>query len=101
MNFRIILAICALTLALLLVGCSGLDSQSTALDYYNAGVKLQEQGRLNESLAQYDAATQLDDQSAAAFYNRGTAFQGLGEFQSAINDYDKALELDPDLLLWL
>ena len=78
--------------ALGLLGC-GL---SEAEKHYNAGAELQEQGRLEEAIAEYDQAIRLDPQYVLAYFNRGVAYHGLGEFQQAVEDLDEAIRLDPD-----
>lgn len=75
-------------MALVLSGCGGL---SEAEEHYNAGVELQEQGRLEEAIAEYDEAIRLDPQDAVVYYNRGFAYDDLGQHQRAIQDYDEAI----------
>ena len=70
-------------LAVVLSGCL-----SEAGQHHNAGVELQEQGRLEEAIAEYDEAIHLDPKYALAYSNRGSAYGDLGQHQRAIRDYD-------------
>ena len=89
--FMVILSL-ALALVLAVSGCS-----SEAEKHYNAGVELQEQGQLEEAIAEYDEAISLDPGFALAYCNRGVAYNDKNEFARAIADFDKAIELDPEL----
>ena len=82
-------------LALALTACG--DGLSEADDHYNSGAALQEQGRPEEAIAEYDEAIRLDPQLAKAYYNRTFAYDDLGQYQRAIEDYDEAIRLDPQL----
>ena len=81
-----------LLLILATLACGAL---SEAEKRYNAGVELQGQGRLEEAIAEYDEATRLDPQLAAAYVNRGSAYGDWGQPQRAIEDYDEAIRLNP------
>lgn len=52
---------------------------------------------LQEAVADYTRATELDPQYAKAYNNRGNAYAALGEDESALTDYDLALKIDPNL----
>jgi tetratricopeptide (TPR) repeat protein len=54
---------------------------------------------LEDAIADYTKAIELDPQHTRAYNNRGNAYISLGETESALRDYDTALELDPDLAL--
>lgn len=81
------------SLAAVLLACGGL---SEAEQHYNAGVKLQEQGQLNEAITEYDKAIQLDPKMVQVYNNRGNAYLDLGQPQRAIPDYDEAIRLNPN-----
>ena len=80
-------------LALMLSACGGGDEAEEAADgglseaekHYNAGVDLQEQGRLEEAIAEYDEAIRLNPQDTDASVNRGVAYRDLGQFQAGHN----------------
>ena len=88
----IVAASLLLALTLVLGGCGGL---SEAEKHYIDGVGLYEEGRLEEAIAEYDQAIELDPQYALAYTNRGNAYAGLGQLQRAIQDFDEAIRLDP------
>ena len=83
-----VLALAALTLVL--SGCRGV---SEAEKQYNAGLHLQEQGRLEEAIQDYDEAIRLDPQDADAYINRALAYTLLGKDAEANRDVDRAVEL--------
>ena len=80
------LQLLALVLALVLAGCVG--GLSEAEKHYNAGVKLQNEGRQEDAIAEYDEAVRLGSQFVLAHYNRGNAHLAVGQIQQAIEDYD-------------
>ncbi len=86
------LLLLSLALPLILLACTGL---SEADIHYNAGVELQEQGRLQEAIAEYDEAIRLDPEYADAYINRGVAYFNLGQLERAIRDFDEAILLKP------
>ena len=90
------LAILALVLissfTLVAPACGGL---SEAEKHFNAGVELQEEGRLQAAIAEYDEAIRLDPELALAYINLGAAYDGLGQHERAIQDYDEAILLYP------
>ena len=90
----VLIPLLILALVLGAVACGGL---SEAEKHYNAGVELQEQGRLEEAIGEYDEAIRLDPQLALAYLNRGAVYNEENEFSKAIADCDKAIELDPNL----
>lgn len=55
-----------------------------------------QKGDLEESLAELDAALEVDPRSVDAFYRRGYYLSSVGRLPEAIEDYGRALELDPD-----
>jgi protein O-GlcNAc transferase len=66
--------------------------------YVNLGGLLQEQGRLDEALAAFDAALTLDPDYAEAQFNRGVALQQQGRLDAAIEAYKQSLRLRPDYI---
>ncbi len=63
--------------------------------YYNSGKAKAKQGKMDEAIADYDKAIELDPKDASVYYNRGVANSKQGKYEEAIADYDKAIELDP------
>jgi protein O-GlcNAc transferase len=68
------------------------------LVYVNLGALLQEQGRLDEALAAFDAALALDRDYAEAQFNRGVVLQQQGRLDAAIAAYQQAVRLRPDYI---
>jgi len=54
-------------------------------------------GQLEQAVADYTSAIELDLQYAKAYNNRGNARATLGELEGALEDYDQALDLDEKL----
>jgi tetratricopeptide (TPR) repeat protein/serine/threonine protein kinase len=53
------------------------------------------QGKLDQALADFNLAIQLDPKYAAAYYNRGNVYSKQGKLDQALADFNKAIELDP------
>jgi tetratricopeptide (TPR) repeat protein len=53
------------------------------------------QGLIDEALATYDRAKQLDPESPLPYLGLGLLYDARGEFEKALAAYAKALELDP------
>ncbi len=60
-----------------------------------AGQALEDAGRPEEALSRYQAALQLDPQSAKAHLNAGNAQRLSGDHSAAMASYRRAAELDP------
>ena len=63
---------------------------------YNTGLDHQEQGRLEEAIAEYDEAIKLNPEFAAALKNRGVAYGELGQVGRAIQDYQPVISLNSE-----
>lgn len=66
-----------------------------AVENYNAGVILEEEGKLREAVAKYDRAIRLDPTLAGAYSNRGTSRVALEEYREALVDMNNAIRLNP------
>ncbi|XWK91276.1 MAG: tetratricopeptide repeat protein [Phormidium sp.] len=65
--------------------------------WYNRGLALRQLGRLEEAIASYDKALELQPDKYQAWHNQGQILRRLGRFQEAIGNYDDvAIELKPD-----
>jgi tetratricopeptide (TPR) repeat protein len=69
---------------------SASEHMKLGLDYY-------EQGQLDEAVAEFKEAIQLDPEFVEAHYNLGLAYADQGEFELAIAEQEAAIELAPDL----
>ena len=58
---------------------------------------LMQLGRLDESLAVFDAAIARAPDFGATYANRGILHDRMGHYAKAIADYEQALALDPEL----
>ncbi len=75
----------------------GLDSASrnAAVAMIDEGNALEEQGRIAEAMARYDAALQTDPQCARAHLNRGNILLADGRLDEARSAYQLAITCDP------
>jgi tetratricopeptide (TPR) repeat protein len=63
----------------------------------NLGNALQGQGRIEEAIAEYNAALKLKPDYAEAYNNLGDALQKQGRIEEAVLSYREAVRLAPDL----
>jgi serine/threonine-protein kinase len=70
------------------------DSAGAQVDL---GVALQDQGKLDEAIAQYQKALAIDTKYAPTHNNLGNVLQAQGQLDEAIDEYQKALAIDPNL----
>jgi tetratricopeptide (TPR) repeat protein/2-polyprenyl-3-methyl-5-hydroxy-6-metoxy-1,4-benzoquinol methylase len=66
-----------------------------AVAMIDEGNALEEQGRIAEAMARYDAAVQADPQCARAHLNRGNILLARAEFDDARSAYQLAIACDP------
>jgi len=64
--------------------------------YYDQGNELRDLGKLQEALAAYEQAIQLDPDYADAYNGQGNALSELGRQEEALGAYKQAIRLDPD-----
>lgn len=70
-----------------------------ALNWYNKGVVLQNQSKLDEAIQAYDQAIRLDSNLTMPWYNKGLALYSQGRHDEAIRAFDEAIRLDPNLAM--
>lgn len=63
--------------------------------YINLGVSLKVKGRLDEAIACYRRAIELDPTFAMAYMNLANVLAETGHFEEALVNHRKAIELDP------
>ncbi len=74
---------------------SAVETLNNQLAYNNRGLFLQQQGKAQEALNDFNKAIELDPAFATAYTNRGFTNQGLGNLAAAEADFTKALSLEP------
>jgi tetratricopeptide (TPR) repeat protein len=63
--------------------------------HYNLGIALRQKGKIDESIAQYEKAIQLNPEYGDAHINLGTALLEKGRVDDAISHLQKALQVNP------
>jgi len=71
-------------------------SPALARPHLNLGIALQEEGRFEEALAEFDHALSVNPRLAPALVNRGAIFFHLGELDRAEAALKKAIEVAPE-----
>ncbi len=61
----------------------------------NKGVSLANLGKLQEAIACFDRALEINPRNAEAWNNKGVSLANLGKPEEAIACYDRALEINP------
>ncbi len=77
----------------LITACTSGDS---AENHFNQGVTNYEAGNLEQAIADYTKALELDPGFVPAYYNRGLALANSGELEQAIRDFGRYLDLVPN-----
>lgn len=70
-------------------------AQKTIAAYIAEGKEFLKLNNLNEALASFTEALQLDPKSTEALINRGNAYTRKGYYDKAIEDYTEIIRLDP------
>lgn len=68
--------------------------------HFNTGVELEEQGSLQDAIAEYDEAIRVNPEFAESYYNHGFAYQLQGKKAQAIADFEKYITVvdNPELV---
>jgi len=69
--------------------------EETADNWLNKGEQLMMNGSLEEALAAYERAIDLDHQNGEAWRYKALILRDQGEYDEAIAAFDRAIELDP------
>ena len=64
--------------------------------YYNMGIALKEQSKLEEAIVAYNKAISIQPDYADAYSNMGIALQEQSKLEEAILAYNKAISIKPD-----
>src|SRR5206468_655911 len=73
----------------------GVIAGTPALDHSKRGVAKIDTRYIDDAIADFDRALQLDPKDATAYINRGLTKQTKGDLDGAVADYNRALELNP------
>ncbi len=75
-----------------------LSRKSKATVHMNRGVILQNLGRLDEALDDYNRAIKMRPKYPTTYFNRGNLLRALGRYEEAIDDYGKSIQMIPDFV---
>ena len=64
--------------------------------HVNMGIRLEEEGRLDEAILAYHRALRADPGRLIAHYNLGNALVKKGRYADAVRSYETVLDKDPD-----
>jgi len=73
-----------------------MNTNETAAIYLNNGNQLLEEGNLQEEIAAFRRAIELNPDLSWSHHNLGEALAKLGQFDEAIASYRRAIQLNPD-----
>jgi len=76
-------------------GATAAAARAAAIALIDEGNALQEQGRVPEAMARYDAAVEADPRCARAHLNRGNVLLADGRLDEARSAYELAMACDP------
>ena len=74
---------------------TAVNSKDSALALIDEGNALEEQGRVTEAMARYDAAVQANPRCARAHLNRGNVLLASDQIEQARAAYEAAIACDP------
>ncbi|MEG4422794.1 MULTISPECIES: tetratricopeptide repeat protein [unclassified Microcoleus] len=73
-----------------------MEAKKTAVDYLDEGDRLLESGTLEEAIAAYRRAIELNPDLSWSHHNLGEALAKLGQLEEASACYRRAIQLNPD-----
>lgn len=71
----------------------------TSWDYIRRGNRAQDEGRQQDAMDEYQRATEVDPENAAAYVGLGNIHSDLGNLEKALREYNKAIKLNPNYAL--
>src|SRR5271167_3253265 len=78
-----------------------MSAPETAEDHYYAGIDRFGEGKLDEAIAEYQRAIELDPKFADALHGLAQAYHAKEDFDRTIETARRILALDPeDILAW-
>ena len=100
---RVVLPSLVALLLALMAACGGTSDTSEELPelesadaYYDLGGEYEREQRVEDAIAAYSKAIEMDPNLAAAYRKRGFSYYKLRRGEEAIKDYEKFLELEPE-----
>ena len=72
--------------------CEG--AAERAETHFEAGVELEKQGQVEEAIAQYDQALEINPVDADYYFRRGGSYGRLGEYERALQDLSETIRFD-------
>ena len=64
--------------------------------WFNLGLKQVSAGELEQAIASWEKALNINPNLSEAWHNRGSALGRLGNYEAAIDSFQNALSIDPD-----
>lgn len=92
----LIVALLALFLVDTAVGCQQTISSKEAIEHYESGKVLCQEGNDEGAISEFTKAIELDAKFFRAYGERGISHTNLGQYDKAIIDFDKAIEVNPN-----
>ena len=68
----------------------------SADEHVELGIEYHEQGQLDQAIAEYEIAIELEPDNADAYRNLGSAYSDQGRWEDAAAAYEEAISLVPD-----
>ena len=88
-----------ITIAQPLLTAQAQQNNQTAANLVNQGLELVQQGKIQDAIASFQKATELDNKLAPAHYNLGLALRQVGQLQPAAEAFYRATQADPKFAL--
>lgn len=94
---RTILAVCLVSLFTIYGAAHAEEGRPAQADsFFQKGVELHKQGRLDDALAQYDKALKASPKRYEAMFNTGLVYYAQGDFRRAVRSFRNLLDAYPN-----